>query len=167
MDSLVLKSYQYEVDEVIVSSEKVDYNYREDSGAQVLSYCRESRCRTYLIGSNERRYVSEEGDTIDLTLDQELFYKINSTDYRIDKLLLSKFGFDSQSFHYFSPEFGIILTKSKTWRDYSGLFSPADEKRNTLITVVINDQLSSVFDQPGKRFLDSVLVKEMDDELGN
>lgn len=165
-DHLILRTYQKGVDEVVVSSDKIDYSFDRIDDVLNLRYCRESGCTAYLIGNKSGKYISEEGDTSDLIVDQELSYKINRTDYRVRKLLLNRNGFDSKSFHYFCPEFGIILIKAKTWRDFAILSKPADVNLNTLITVLLRDQLSTnVVESGSKMSADTLLNKEIGEEL--
>ena len=53
---------------------------------------------------------------------------------------------DGKTQHYWSPDYGIILVKSSTWKGLRILSKEFDNELNSLLIVLMNDKAMMFFD---------------------
>jgi hypothetical protein len=167
-NDIVFKSFEYEVDNVLVSSEETNYNIEKTGDDFKVKYCKGSGCVSYLIKDKISLYVSEKGDTFDLVFDKKIEYKINDRIYAIKMFVMDRNAIDSETQHYWSPEFGIILIRSTTW-DGLKILTKSDKDNgdvlSTLTTILLKDQLLTNPVDKDSLVMDSLVNKMIEEEL--
>jgi hypothetical protein len=132
------RSFEFDIDRTILSDETVNYSSDNTGVGVKLTYCSKSICSVYWLMNSGGMYVSEGGDTLDLLFDGEVEYLINDTAYVVKKYTLDRIAMDSESQHYWSPEFGIIMIKTTTWGGYKILTRPSNGNHQILSGLVMN-----------------------------
>lgn len=167
-NDVVFKSFEFEIDDAIVSSEVVEYTVERIGIEFELKYCNEGKCVYYLIKDKSAKYTNESGDTFDMYFDREVDYKINGKVYRLKRYLMDKNAIDSEMQHYWSPEFGIFYTKSTAWGSFRILTKSVNGEEdllNSLMTVLLRDE-SLMKDNDTEQFeRDSLIDRMIEEEL--
>jgi hypothetical protein len=161
------KSFEFDVDNIAASLETSDYDFQKSESGTRLRYCVESKCVGYWFGDSVSAYISETGDTLKLLFANEVEYRINDSIYVVKKFTLDRNAIDSESQHYWSPEFGIILIKTTTWGGFKIMTqtsSGSQDALNTLTTVLLKDALVQNLNQKSE-VIDSLTSKMIEDEL--
>jgi hypothetical protein len=161
------KSFEFDVDNITVSLEASDYDFQKSDSGTRLRYCVKSECVGYWLRDSVSAYISETGDTLDLLFANEEEYRINDSVYVVKKFTLDRNAIDSESQHYWSPEFGIILIKTTTWGGFKIMTQTSrgsQDVLNTLTTVLLKDVLVQNVNQKSE-VIDSLTSKVIEDEL--
>jgi hypothetical protein len=161
------KYFEFEVDNAVVSSEKLTCDMQRTDEGIKLKYCIESKCINYWLRDTIGTYISETGDTLDLLFTDETEYRVNGTVYPVKRFTLDKNAIDSESQHYWSPEFGIILIKTTTWGGLKIMTQTNfgnQDILHTLTTVLLKDVLVQKINEKSEA-IDSITVRMIEDEL--
>lgn len=88
------------------------------NGIIVFSYSNGKEVFAFLYDTANRVYkgVFNRVDTITLDLEVEKFYSVNGKDFKLQKLIGNKNVTDGGMCFFFSPEFGLLISQSNTWR---------------------------------------------------
>ncbi len=167
-ENIVFKSFEFEVDNVLVNSSETSYEVEKLGEEFKIKYCKESRCVNYLIKDKVGSYTTEKGDTFELVFDREIIYKVNGEIYPVKVYIVNRNAIDSETEHYWSPEFGVVLIKSITWGGFSVLTkldNDKDDILNTLATIILKDQLLNKLPDQDLLETDSLLQKMIEEEL--
>lgn len=167
-DYTFYKSFEFEVDDITVSSEKVDSEMQKSGENTVLKYCGRLGCVSYLLSDKNGKYVSEENDTLELLFASEKDYRINGVAYSVKKFTMDRNAVDSESQHFWSQEFGILLIKSTSWGGFRIMTQSNQGDQDllsTLTTILLRDELVQGVDQETVGIVDSLTNKMIEEEL--
>lgn len=116
-DSAILRSYSFE--RKIMQSDLV-FNYRSNEDTFSL----------FVITSKDS-YMAEFGrnDTVKLELEKTKHYTVNRKDFKVLKLVADRTVADGAFSLFVSPEYGLLLNKSNTWRS-AKILSPDKSDTN-------------------------------------
>lgn len=105
-DSAYFISYRF--NKQVNQSGTVAYTYNSNDARKFIIVCDTASKKFKLIGN--------EKDTTLLSFEGDRFYTVNGADYKVLKLILDKGVTDGEVSYFFSIDFGLLLSKSNTWR---------------------------------------------------
>ena len=117
----------------------------------------------------DNKYISLEGDTLNLIFGGKSEYLINGESYPIYKYLLNPLIIDGETQHFWSPQLGILLIKSSTWKSFKHLSETSQRDKtvlNPLLMILLNDRNMILEDKPDSTFkIDDELNEMIEEEL--
>lgn len=168
----VYTSYEYEANNIITSKEKLEINTSSVEGQYKVEYCDKKGCVKYILSTNsegDNKYISLEGDTLNLIFGGKSEYLINGESYPIYKYLLNPLIIDGETQHFWSPQLGILLIKSSTWKSFKHLSETSQRDKtvlNPLLMILLNDRNMILEDKPDSTFkIDDELNEMIEEEL--
>jgi hypothetical protein len=159
--------FEFDVENIIVSTEIVNCDWKEFDDVVTARYCGQTGCVEYRMQDKKGNYISTKLDTLNLLFTQDLKYIINGAEYEVLKFVADSHAIDSETEHYWSPKFGIILIKSRTWGNFkimTGNRKYQDSDLNALTTILLQEKVHMNQEQ-SHELLDSATNKMVDDEL--
>lgn len=78
----------------------------------------------------------DENDTIIFDVREVKYYTINGNDFKVQKLIGNKNVTDGSFSVFFNPDFGVLLTKSDTWRAAKFMFVDTSDKKYLELTAL-------------------------------
>lgn len=105
-DSAYFISYQF--NKQVNQGGAVAYTYNSNDARKFIILCDTISEKFKLIGN--------EKDTTLLYFEGDRFYTVNGSDYKVLKLISDKGVTDGEVSYFFSIDFGLLVTKSNTWR---------------------------------------------------
>lgn len=129
------------------SARVVDYQYKKepvkDKGL-VFRYSNSADSFTLFLDTLRGAYTGKfgNGKIANLDLENTSYYTINGADYKILKLIGDKDVTDGAFSLFLSPEFGLLISKSNTWRAAK---VRCPDKDNTLMALLYRVQTDSGF----------------------
>jgi hypothetical protein len=130
-DSARITEYRYKKEQVKDMGLAFHYSNRADSFTLFLDTSR---------GVYSGKFSN--GGITNLELERMNYYTVNGTDYRILKLLGDKDVTDGAFSIFLSPDFGLLISKSNTWRAAK---VRCPDKDNTLMALLYRIQTDSGF----------------------
>lgn len=165
-------SYHYEVNNIIVSREKLESSASNIGNQYNVEYCGKEGCVNYILSTNSEganKYISLKGDTLSLVFEGKSEYLINGESYPIYKYLLNPLLIDGETQHFWSPELGILLIKSSTWKSFKHLSETSQGDTiglNSLLVVLLNDRNMILEGKSDSAFkIDDKLNEMIEEEL--
>lgn len=129
------------------SARVVDYRYKKepvkDKGL-AFHYSDNADSFTLYLDTSRGVYTGKfgNGGITNLDLEKTSYYTVNGTDYRILKLIGDKDVTDGTFSLFLSPNFGLLISKSNTWRAAK---VRCPDKDNTLMALLYRVQTDSGF----------------------
>jgi hypothetical protein len=99
---------RYQFNKQVYQSGAIAYTYNSDDARKFIFIC-DTASKKYGLIANEK-------DTTLLSCEGERIYTVNGADYKILKLILDKGVTDGEVSYFFSIDFGILISRSNTWR---------------------------------------------------
>lgn len=169
----IYTSFDYELNDILTSTQRFKISTSNVGNQVILEYCIKETCEKYLLNSTNKagnKYISFEGDTLNLLLEEKADYLINGVSHPVYKYLLNPEVIDGATQHFWSPEFGMLLTKSSTWKSFSHLTKTSQgntEVLNQLLMILLNDRNMILKEKSnGSDFIiDDDLVEAIEEEL--
>lgn len=164
---IMYKLYIYEHDEVTINTEKIKFSKIISGNSYNLKYQSLDKKNSYEYffvddtTKHQQKRVNPEGDVDNLLLEDFKIVSINENKYKVYKFSTNSGAIDKTTFIYWSPDLGIVLFKSKTWRSFKKLLSDNPDI-NSLSKVIIGDKVlwgnsSQYFDKSNDTELDSLI----------
>lgn len=168
----IYTSYEYEANNIITSREKLEINTSNVEDQYKVEYCDKKGCVKYMLSTNsegENKYISLEGDTLNLVFEEMSEYLINGESYPIYKYLLNPLIIDGETQHFWSPQLGILLIKSSTWKSFKHLSETSQWDKTVLdplLMILLNDRNMILEEKPDSTFkIDDELNEMIEEEL--
>lgn len=168
----IYTSYEYEANNIIISREKLEINTSNVEDQYKVEYCDKKGCVKYMLSTNsegENKYISLEGDTLNLIFEGKSEYLINGKSYPIYKYLLNPLIIDGETQHFWSPQLGILLIKSSTWKSFKHLSETSQWDKTVLdplLMILLNDRNMILEEKPDSTFkIDDELNEIIEEEL--
>jgi hypothetical protein len=103
------------------SARIVDYQYKKERMKDMVltfHYSDKADSFTLFLDTSKGVYTGKFGDgrETNLELEKMSYYTVNRTDYKILKLIGDKDVTDGAFSLFLSPDFGLLINKSNTWR---------------------------------------------------
>lgn len=98
----------YQFNKQVNQSGAVAYTYKSNDARKFIIVCDTASKKFWLIGN--------EKDTTSLYFEGNRFYTVNGADYKVLKLVSDKGVTDGEISYFVSINFGLLLSKSNTWR---------------------------------------------------
>lgn len=181
LDKTVYRVFTYEPDGIETEETIMGFTQTVKDSLYQLQYCSspeddQQNCYQYTLvdeqTKKEQIYTDEDGNDEPLWLTDFRNYTLNGKDYSVYKYLMNVTTTDGQSAHFWCPDFGIIIVKSTTWRNFKQLVSlpgnSQDHAIQALCEVVYNDQ--SFYTNRSEVQADSLslqIIDQMSDSLDN
>jgi hypothetical protein len=129
------------------SARVVDYRYKKESMKDkglAFHYSNNADSFTLYLDTSRGVYTGKfgNGGITNLDLEKTSYYAVNGTDYRILKLIGDKEVADGAFSLFLSPDFGLLISKSNTWRAAK---VRCPDKDNTLMALLYRVQTDSEF----------------------
>jgi hypothetical protein len=129
--------YSQELDSTLVDIEHrlCSKNY---SGSVVnLSYCSDdsSDCVIYKFDTlklSSEASLIRNNDSVRLYLEKAIGASYEGENYTIYKFVKGLESYDNTSFHYWNPEFGVLVVKSQSWGTHKEMISKGGNDKNIL-----------------------------------
>ncbi len=102
----------------------IDYVYNSSSEKGFAILC-DTASKSFKLITNGR-------DTSVLSFETDRFYTVNGKDYKVVKLISDKGVTDGEVSYFISPDFGLLLNRSNTWRIGKVLSSEKDNSNENL-----------------------------------
>ncbi|AHM59096.1 hypothetical protein D770_25675 [Flammeovirgaceae bacterium 311] len=140
-------NYQIElVSEVLLTVDTTKYLFSVSDSIYTLKYINPKDTVSYILRADsifQPIYITNAKDTSDSFIYvAHLDFKINDRLYRVFKYASDPGVIDGCVTHFWTPELGIILTRSSTWRSFSKLQTNSDsinQQINLLAEVIYQD----------------------------
>lgn len=120
-DSTYFISYQFS--KQIAKGGVINYIYNSNEAGSFIIAC-DTATKYFKLMANSR-------DTILLYNEGDRFYTINGKEYKVIKLVADKGVTDGEVSYFISIDFGLLLSKSNTWR-ISKILTPEKENNERL-----------------------------------
>ena len=152
LDQTVYREITYEPDGIEIKEEVVDFTQTVKDSSYQLRYCYSSdnqqTCYQYSLvdtqASKEQVYVNTSGNNERLWFADFKEYTLNGEEYKVYKYFMDIVTTDGRSEHFWCPQFGIIIIKSSTWKNFEQLVNLQGNNQQSTIQalceVIYNDQ---------------------------
>lgn len=129
------------------SARIADYRYKKEPVKDMglaFRYSSKADSFTLFLDTSRGVYTGKfgNGGITNLELEKMSYYTVNGTDYRILKLIGDKDVTDGAFSLFLSPDFGLLISKSNTWRSAK---VRCPDKDNTLMALLYRVQTDSGF----------------------
>src|SRR5579872_521901 len=124
-----------------------DYRYKKEAVKDMglaFHYSNKADSFTLFLDTTKGIYAGKfgSGGITNLELEKMNYYTVNGTDYKILKLIGDKNVTDGAFSLFLSPDFGLLISKSDTWRSAK---VRCPDKDNTLMALLYRVQTDSGF----------------------
>ncbi len=167
----------FDVEDISIDNKAIDYSEeKENDSIYNLKYCvlennTKKSCYSYRLVNSDNakdyKYINEDGDISDLYLENSKNYSLNGKSFKIYKFILNSHVTDGKSIHFWSPEFGVLIVKSSTWRSFKQLVNLNNGTKSqevaALLGIIYND--SSFYNDLVKKERLDTSYSEIEEEL--
>jgi hypothetical protein len=166
--------YDYDIGGVSIYNQEVELIEERNGETYVLTYCKEkSNCFSLCLKNDEnikiQKYIDQEGVIVDLYLEEVKSFIINNKRYDVFKFVKNPFLKDGSSFYFWTPDFGIVLSKSNSWNSFfylQSLKGKSPKDLNDLVFLIFNDR-DFYFGWNDSVKIDKDIYNEISNEISN
>lgn len=150
---VVYREITYEPGGIEIKEEVVDFTQTVKDSLYQLRYCHSSEdnqqtCYQYSLvdtqASEEQVYINTSGNNERLWFADFKEYTFNGESYKVYKYFMDIVTTDGRSEHFWCPQFGIIIIKSSTWKNFKQLVNLQGNNQQSTIQalceVIYNDR---------------------------